>query len=133
QVLGAERAIELRLEAPIEVAAVEQPRERIGLGQPLQRLALLPLEKARADVTGEQLERQEIAVAERAAIERLRDVQHAARFVVHDDRHGHEGRGAVAAGLRAFTRLARAYEERALRGRDGSDDALALPDADLPL
>src|SRR5438552_12917978 len=133
QVLRPQGAIELGLEPAVEVPAIEEPGERVGLREPLHRLALLLLEEARADVAREELERDEVVLAERAAVERIGDVQHAARFVVDQDRDREEGRGAVAtegAALLPGCHLAAADEERALRGRDGPDDALALTDPD---
>ena len=45
KMLGAQRAIRLRLEPLVEVAPVEEPRERVGLRESLQRLALLLLDE----------------------------------------------------------------------------------------
>ena len=76
--LGAERAVELGLEPAIEMAAVEEPGERIGLREALHRLTLLLLEEARPDVARKELEREEVILAERAPVERIGDVEHAA-------------------------------------------------------
>src|SRR5438876_9645196 len=60
QMLRAQRPVRLRLEPAIEVAAVGEPRERVGLGEALQGLALLLLYEDRAAVRREQLERREV-------------------------------------------------------------------------
>ena len=46
----AQRSVELGLETPVEVPAIEQPGDRIGLRQPVHRLTLLTLEEARASL-----------------------------------------------------------------------------------
>src|SRR5207247_10331956 len=86
QMLRTERAVGLRLETAIEVAAVEEPRERVGLVEPLKRLAVLLFPQHRADVPREELERDEVGLVERTSIEAVRDADHAARFIVDDDR-----------------------------------------------
>src|SRR5207249_11574261 len=91
QMLRTKSAIGLRLEAAIEVPAVKEPRERIGLGELLKRLAVLLLYQYRADVARQELERHQVGIVEGSFVEAVRDAEHAARFVVDDDRHTHEG------------------------------------------
>ena len=64
QMLTPHRTIRLRLEAAVEVPAVEEPGERIRLRQTLEGLILLLLHEARADVLCEELERLEIVLLE---------------------------------------------------------------------
>ena len=126
-------AIDLRLEATVEVSPVEQPGDRVGLREPVHRLTLLALQEAGADVARQELEGHEVGLAERLPVDRIGDVQHAARLVVDEDRDREERRGAVTAeGSALLPRgdLVATDQERALRGRDGPDDALALTDPD---
>ena len=134
QMLGTERAVGLRLETAIEVTAVEEPRERVGLGEPLKRLAVLLLHQHRADVPREELERDEVGLVERTSIEAVRDAEHAARFIVDDDRHAHERVGTVAP-LTGLDRRARdiAYKERTLRLGDETNNSHAWLHAHLSL
>ena len=98
----------------------------------MHRLTLLALQEAGADVARQELEGHEVGLAERLPIDRIGDVQHAARLVVDEDRHGQEGRGAVAAGLGALpSAVAGPHQQRALRGGHRPGDALAGVDAHL--
>ena len=131
--LGPHRAVRLGLETVVEVPAVEEPGERVGLREPLQRFVLLLLHEARADVLCEQLERLEIALLEAGGVDRIGDVQHAAELIVDDDGDRDEGLGAVIARAFAVRGLALrpAHEDRALRRGDLAGDALAFAHADL--
>jgi len=115
------------------VTAIEEPRERIGLGKTLQRLTLFLHHEHLPDVAGEELERLEIRVVERFAVVSIGHAQDAARVVADEDGHAHERIGAV----RAFTGLDRrarhvTHEERALRLRDETHDALSGLDPHAP-
>ena len=90
EVLRAQRAIRLGLQALVEVAPVEEPGERVGLREPLQRLTLLLLHEARADVARDDLERHDVGIFERTPIEAVGHVEHATRVVVDHDRDGDE-------------------------------------------
>jgi len=133
QMLRAKCAIGLRLEAPIEMPAVEEPGQRIRLGEALQGLALLLLHEDRADVAGEELEGLEVGLIEWTTVDSLGDVEHAARLVVDDDRHAHERLGPVGALTGRHDRRARrvADQQRSHRGRDEPGDTDSRLDAHL--
>ena len=88
--LGAERAVCLGLEPAVEVPAVEEPGERIGLGEALKRFALLLHHEHLADVPSQELERFEIGVVERFPVVSVGHAEHAARVVADEDRHADE-------------------------------------------
>src|SRR3989442_4989287 len=130
QMLRAQRPVRLRLESAIEVAAVEGPRERVGLREALQGLAVLLLHEDRADVRCEQLERREVLHLEGLPVLAVGDAQDAAGLVVDDDGHADERLGAVAAVPRRPHRGigGGAHEQGPARRNDVSDDALAGAD-----
>src|SRR5882672_11978667 len=111
EVLRAQRAIRLGLEPFVEVTPIEEPGERIGIREPLQRLALLLLHEARADMARDDLERHEVGIFEGAPIEAVGDVEDATRVVVDHDRDGDERIGAVLAAAARKGSLAAADQE----------------------
>ena len=134
EVLGAERTIRLRFETAVEVPAVEEPGERIGLRETLERLALLLLNEHRADVPGDELEHLEVGLIEGTPVLAIGHAQHAAGLVVDDDRNAHERIGAVGPFARLDRRGRRvAHQERALRGGHKAGDAFTCADADVAL
>src|SRR6266849_8169873 len=97
EMLRAQRAIRLGLEPLVEVTPVEEPGERVGVREPQQRLALLLLHEARADMACDDLERHEVGIFEGAPIEAIGDVEDATRVVVDHDRNRDERIRAVLA------------------------------------
>src|SRR5207245_2816105 len=87
-----------------------------------------------ADALREQRQRDEGALVERTSIEAVRDAEHAARFIVDDDRHAHERVGTVAP-LTGLDRRARdiAHKERTLRLGDETNNSHAWLHAHLSL
>ena len=131
--LRSERAVRLRLEPAVEVAAVEEPRERIGLRESLQGLPLLLHHEDLPDVPGQELERLEVGIVEGLAVVTVGHAQHASRVVADQDRHADKGIGAVGA-LARLDRRARhvTHQQRTLRLRDEAHDTLARLDPHLP-